>query len=263
MAGFSSDTSGCPPLTVAFTNQSLYADNCYWDFGDGTGSGEEHASHTFIASGEYPVKLLVSNVTGTDSAGRIITVFDLPAVMFEPGITETHRMGEEIEFHNLSTGATQFLWDFGDGTTSDEDSPAHRFMEPGNYTITLYAWSSEGCADSLIREDLVSVLGGEGSSSFPTAFRWNGSGPTGGHWTPGSEDNTVFHPDVENATALRMIILSRTGHKIFETNSVYVGWDGYISTGNLAGQGVYIYRAWITYSDGSKEELTGDVTFLH
>jgi len=50
---------------------------------------------------------------------------------------------------------------------------------------------------------------------------------------------------------------------ISETNNVCVGWDGYIDASLLAGQGVYIYQAWITYSDGSKEELTGDVTFLH
>jgi len=262
-ADFSPDTSGCPPLTVSFVDQTLYADEYYWDFDDGTGSWEEDATHTFTASGTYHVELFASNVTGTDSSERTITVFDTPVPMFEPGTTESSLRGEEIEFDNLSTGATRFLWDFGDGSTSEEESPAHGFMETGDYTITLYAWSSEECTDTLVREDLISILEGEGSCTFPNAFRWNGSGPTGGHWTPGSEDNTVFHPDVENATALRMIILSRTGHKIFETNNVYVGWDGYIDESLLAGQGVYIYQAWITYSDGSKEELIGDITFIH
>jgi len=87
--------------------------------------------------------------------------------------------------------------------------------------------------------------------------------PTGGHWTPGSEDNTVFHPDVENATELRMVIFTRLGHRIFESDEVYVGWDGYINESELAVQGVYIYKAWITYSSGEQEIQSGDVTFLH
>ncbi len=263
VADFSPDISGCPPLTVSFVNHTLYADNYYWDFDDGTGSGGETATHTFTASKAYRVKLLATNVTGTDSTVRTVTVYEEPVALFEPDITETSKLGEEIVFDNLSTGATRYLWDFGDGTTSEEESPVHQYMETGSYTITLYAWSSEDCADTLVREDLVSVLGAEGSCTFPNAFRWNGSGPTGGHWTPGSEDNTVFHPDVENAMALRLIILTRTGHRIFESNNIYVGWDGYIDGTHLAGQGVYIYQAWITYTDGSKEELTGDVTFLY
>ena len=63
--------------------------------------------------------------------------------------------------------------------------------------------------DTLIMEDLVTILSGEDTSIFPNAFMWNGSGPTGGHWTPGSDDNTVFHPYVEHATEMRMIIFTR------------------------------------------------------
>jgi len=95
------------------------------------------------------------------------------------------------------------------------------------------------------------------------AFVWNGTGPTGGAWTPGSTDISVFHPQVSGATEFRMAIFTRLGHKIFETHEVYVGWDGYVVTGDLAAPGVYIYKAWITYSGGKQEVITGDVTFLY
>ena len=157
----------------------------------------------------------------------------------------------------------RYLWDFGDGQTSEEESPSHIFTDEGSYTITLYAWSIDECADTLIRENLVTITDGEGSTSFPSVFKWNGSGPTGGAWTPGSDDNTVFHPNVADATALRMIIFTRLGHKVFETKELHVGWDGYINSSNLAVQGVYIYQAWITYTSGEQEVQTGDVTFLH
>jgi hypothetical protein len=34
-------------------------------------------------------------------------------------------------------------WDFGDGTGSDELTPAHRYAEPGNYAVRVALWMSE------------------------------------------------------------------------------------------------------------------------
>ncbi len=60
-----------------------------------------------------------------------------------------------------------------------------------------------------------------------------------------------------------MIIYNRLGHKLFESNEVYVGWDGYLVTGDLADHGVYVYKAWITFPGGLQELKAGDVTFLY
>lgn len=38
---------------------------------------------------------------------------------------------------STSTGATQFLWDFGDGQTSTEASPVHTYSATGDFTIIL------------------------------------------------------------------------------------------------------------------------------
>jgi len=261
-ARFLPDTSGCPPLLVSFSNNSQYAESYQWDFDDGTYSTKTNPSHSFWESKAYHVKLIATGLSGKDSIEQIISVYDRPITAFEPDITQTSNQGE-ISFENNSLNAIRYLWDFGDGHTSEEDSPTHMFANKGTYTITLYAWSMEECADTLIREQLVTITAGEGSSVFPTAFKWNGSGPTGGAWTPGNDDNTVFHPNVENATALRMIILNRVGHRVFESNELYVGWDGYIDSSVLATQGVYIYKAWITYAGGEQVVLSGDLTFLH
>ncbi|MCK4879579.1 MAG: PKD domain-containing protein [Bacteroidales bacterium] len=263
VALFLPDTSGCPPLLVSFRNNTLYAETYLWDFDDGTFSTEANPTHSFMESRSHYVKLVATGLSGRDSTEQTIAVFDRPVAMFEPNITETSNLREVFTFDNNSVGGVRYLWDFGDGTTSEEESPSHLFNNTGSYTITLYAWSINDCTDTLVMENLVTILEGEGSSTFPNAFKWNGSGPTGGNWTPGSDDNTVFHPDVESATALRMVIFSRLGHKIFETNEVYVGWDGYINSSNLALQGVYIYKAWITYSSGEQVVISGDVTFLH
>jgi len=262
-AHFSPDTSGCPPLQVRFTNSSMYAENYAWDFDDGTYSTEANPSHIFQESKAHHVKLVATGLSGKDSLEQVITVFDRPVAMFEPSTTEANNLEADITFDNSSVGGSRFLWDFGDGSTSEDESPIHTFTSSGNYTITLYAWNSDACVDTLIMEDLIHIHDGEGSSVFPNAFMWNGSGPTGGHWTPGSEDNTVFHPRLENAIEFRMVIFTRLGHRIFESTEVYVGWDGYIDESDLAVQGVYVYKAWITYSSGEEEIQSGDVTFLH
>ena len=43
----------------------------------------------------------------------------------------------DFQFANLSTGATSFTWNFGDGTSSSEFEPTHTYAEEGMYTVTL------------------------------------------------------------------------------------------------------------------------------
>ncbi len=45
--------------------------------------------------------------------------------------------GEAITFKNRSTGAFSYHWDFGDGTTSTEQSPEHMYKLPGEYVPQL------------------------------------------------------------------------------------------------------------------------------
>lgn len=40
---------------------------------------------------------------------------------------------------NRSLNATSYEWDFGDGTTSEEENPTHTYTEPGTYNIILTA----------------------------------------------------------------------------------------------------------------------------
>jgi hypothetical protein len=60
-----------------------------------------------------------------------------------------------------------------------------------------------------------------------------------------------------------MLIYTRWGEMIWETTDKYIGWDGYLKSGELVDQGIYVYKAWVTYRDGSQEVLVGDVTFLY
>ncbi len=52
--------------------------------------------------------------------------------------------GETVTFTNTSTDADSFAWDFGDGETSTDKSPAHTYASVGAYVVKLTATSSVG-----------------------------------------------------------------------------------------------------------------------
>lgn len=260
---FEPDASGCPPLDVSFTNQSQYADSYIWDFDDGSYSTEASPTHRFWESKPHEVSLIASGLAGTDTAKQIVLVYPRPKALFEAYPREAKNLKQVIKFLNNSIDGDKYLWDFGDGNTSADENPAHVYKEPGIFTVSLYVWSDQNCPDTLVLEKLINVMEGEGTTVFPNAFKWNGSGPTGGNWGENAIDNTIFHPHLENAVDLYMIIYTRWGEMIWETDQVYIGWDGYLKSGELVDQGIYVYKAWVTYRDGSQEELVGDVTFLY
>ncbi|WP_142686461.1 PKD domain-containing protein [Chitinophaga polysaccharea] len=52
--------------------------------------------------------------------------------------------GNQVTFNNTTTGASSWKWDFGDGTSSTEQSPVHVYQGKGKYVPTLYATSAAG-----------------------------------------------------------------------------------------------------------------------
>ncbi|MEZ5299686.1 MAG: esterase-like activity of phytase family protein [Verrucomicrobiales bacterium] len=54
-------------------------------------------------------------------------------------------------------GELTFEWDFGDGETSGEQNPSHRFAQGGSYTVTLIVRDQDGNMVAEEKVDLVSV----------------------------------------------------------------------------------------------------------
>ena len=48
-----------------------------------------------------------------------------------------------IQFTNNSTNASTYMWDFGDGNTSEDINPEHAYEDPGTYTVTLTAFTED------------------------------------------------------------------------------------------------------------------------
>jgi PKD repeat protein len=263
VAAFSPDTAGCGPITVAFKNESLYAETYLWDFDDGSFSTEENPVHTFINKKDHKVRLVVSGPRGVSEHTEYITVFPDPFGDFKVYPKVGTRTDQVFRFLNRSTGATRYMWDFGDGNLSTDQDPSHIYWQEGVFDITLLVWNEFECMDTVWNERLIEVTNREGDLLFPNAFRWNQSGPTGGYWTEGNIDNTVFHPHFENVATYHLAIYSRWGELLYESHDLHKGWDGYFNDGKLAPQGVYVFKAWVEYVDGMSEVKVGDVTFLH
>jgi PKD repeat protein len=56
-----------------------------------------------------------------------------------------------VYFEDLSTSATSWLWDFGDGSTSTKQNPSHTYIDAGEYTVSLTVEGSLGSATNTKR----------------------------------------------------------------------------------------------------------------
>lgn len=72
-----------------------------------------------------------------------VACFALPIDRFE--------VGEQYAFKDCSVGASEYLYDFGDGNTSANASPTHTYNEPGDYNISLRVKGKKG-EDELKRQ---------------------------------------------------------------------------------------------------------------
>ncbi|AEH60076.1 S-layer-related duplication domain protein [Methanosalsum zhilinae DSM 4017] len=144
-------TSGAAPLEVAFTDQSEYAVDYSWDFGDGETSTEASPTHTYEEIGTYTVTLTVSNEIGEDTAETTISVTEeeiLPPVAAFDAQPLEGEVPLTVTFTDQSENAVAYEWDFGDGTTSTDATPTHTYEEAGEYTVTLTVENELGETDT-------------------------------------------------------------------------------------------------------------------
>ena len=263
IADFSPDTIGCAPLFVHFKNRSKGGRSYLWDFGDKNYSSDFSPSHTYFIPGTYLVQLTVTNVSGKSSHSGAITVYQNPSASFTVFPTDVINNTQIVVFNNLSANAAKYSWNFGDGTGSQEENPWHKYLAEGIYNVSLTVTSGDGCTDSTTYKSPIRVEYKTGEIKFPNAFRWNRSGPTGGYWDESLIDDNVFRPFFINVITYKLQVFNRWGVLIYESHDIHKGWDGYFGNGNLAQQGVYVWKVFGQYADGEYFTKVGDVTFLH
>lgn len=135
-------------FTDATTGSNLTAWS--WNFGDGTTSTAQSPTHTYANPGKYVVSLTVNNSLGCATT-KTDTVYShaIPVAAFSSSLPCS---STAIHFTDNSTvqdaNLVAWAWDFGDGTTSTQQHPAHLFGQAGSYLVKLKAYSQFGCVDS-------------------------------------------------------------------------------------------------------------------
>src|SRR5258705_7556283 len=61
-----------------------------------------------------------------------------------------------VVFTNLSSGATAYLWQFGDGNSRTNEQPPHSYTQAGLYTVSLTAVGLAG-TNELVRTAFIEV----------------------------------------------------------------------------------------------------------
>jgi PKD repeat protein len=171
-----------------------------WNFGDGGTSGLQLPSHIYASAGTYPVELNIKTQGGcTTTITHTVTVNPIPVPLFKP--SNVCFNSAATVFNNSSTGATQYAWDFGDGSIDTQKDPTHKYGSVGTFTITLAVTNSFGCTDRYISTAVIHPLPVPNFSSAPvcigdstcfidkssiaapcsvTGWNWNFGDPTSG-----------------------------------------------------------------------------------
>jgi len=136
---------GCVPFEVEFENLSINGDDFTWDFGDGTvintgdAGSQLHtfANNSFASSTDYTVQLTVENTQGCIAvSSETVSVYpDITAEFSASVVAGCQPL--DVQFNDLSQGAGSYVWDFGDGSTSNLQNPLHRFTN-NTYSDTTY-----------------------------------------------------------------------------------------------------------------------------
>lgn len=151
-----------------FYNDTYWSDNdihgydVYWHINGKYVSDYNSFNYQFTTSGYYDVELELYDYHTEKYYTKVKTIYvnlsssgggtggggdtgggdtgNYPTANFDYNFYDNF----EIDFYNESTDATSYSWSFGDGQSSTEEEPSHRYSRPGTYTVTLTARNSKG-----------------------------------------------------------------------------------------------------------------------
>jgi gliding motility-associated-like protein len=121
----------------------------FWDFGNGTTSTQAlPPGTTLINNGTtdsiFTITLVAINACGTDTFTQNVLVKPNTIIPFVNASPLVGCAPLTVTFQNFTMDATTYSWNFGDGNLSNQASPSHTYLQPGNYTAFMQA--SNGCS---------------------------------------------------------------------------------------------------------------------
>jgi PKD repeat protein len=142
--------------TLYFNDISIGTPTAWsWDFGDGSYSTEQNPIQSFPKDGSYSVTLTIfnpqtnciSSVTNNIVVGSVACNSDFGFII--------NATNGEATFTDNSLNATDYYWDFGDGSYSVKANPMHIYAQNGIYTVCQTIMNiTNGCMSSTCKDVL-------------------------------------------------------------------------------------------------------------
>ena len=165
-----STVSGTAPLLVDF-DASASSDpdgdslSYSWNFGNGNVATGVTSQFTFLTPGDYQVQLTVDDGNGKSDTESIVIQVKDETPMLISSFTATPISGDVpliVDFDSSSSmypdgSFVTYIWNFGDGNTSDLANPSHTYTVSGSYAVTLTI--SDGIVSDISDPITISVLG--------------------------------------------------------------------------------------------------------
>jgi PKD repeat protein len=215
------DDDLCVGATTEFIIDGTGISTSTWDFGDGTTLNLLNPTslfHYYSQPGVYSITAIVTNIYGcTDTVTfqNEVIIHPTPTASFITSSTSADIVYPYFEFYDLSVGAINYYWNFGDNNWSNDVNPTHTYNTEGNYLVELTVTNEYNCFD--IATQIVNV---EGIVVYiPNAFTpldYNGV-------------NDVFKPSFSSTEGIEFYefrIYDRWGVKLFQTNDINEAWIG-------------------------------------
>ncbi len=243
--GTKKDTSICAGHSVRI---STYVGGTSYQWSPATGLSSTNTSAT-TASPTSTILYTVLVTAGTGCQFRdtfLVTV--LPTVKAAFSYSPLPPVANKpILFNNMSTGASSYLWSFGDGATSVEKDPSHLYKRSGSYQVCLIAGNAANCPDTVCKYAEAEV---RTIIAVPSAFSPNGD-----------LANDVLFVKGSGVESFQLRIFNRWGQLVFETADFNKGWDGTFK-GQLQEIDVYAYVLTAVFVDGSTAQQKGNISLM-
>ncbi len=154
---------------VRFFNQSAVQTGnikkVTWDFGDGETSNDYNPTHFYKKPGNYTISLTVETDKETEKRVKenFINVMTEELIVDFSASSQIILLGEEVQLIDKSRAEKENIikrmWEFGDGITSNDVNPRHKYEKPGIYSVTLTVYT-ENQSKSLTKEGYITVQEG-------------------------------------------------------------------------------------------------------
>jgi PKD repeat protein len=144
--------SGFAPLDIELVTHAhgSVGDLSYeWDFGDGAVSNERQPRHTYRATGEWPIRLVVRGGGSSAMCTSIVDIFGELGASCEASPPSGSAPLTVKLTSNASggDGSYTYLWTFGDGSSSTKRNPTHTYEAGGTYRAHLRVTSAGSTAN--------------------------------------------------------------------------------------------------------------------